>query len=110
MGKIRVKTLGDEEAEKNQKNQAKKRKEAKKLVKGAHGGERVVAVGPSEEELVKLEQVEKVEEVAKEPQKKKETQKEKAPKRVRSKTYLTVAKMIDKNKQYSLAEALALLP
>ena len=57
MGKIRVKTLGIEEAERKQKQEAKKRKEEKRTAKvpGLKGGERLVAVGPSEEELSKLD-------------------------------------------------------
>ncbi len=135
MGKIRVKTLGDEEAEKNQKNQAKKRKESKKLVKGAHGGERVVAVGPSEEELVKLDQLsgfgsqlsESGQPVIqstglagetlvktgkpKTEKQKSENRKQKTDNRkARSKTYQTVAKLVDRSKTYSLTEALELLP
>ena len=57
MGKIRVKTLGDEGQEEQEKNEIKKKQEAKKTVKapGMKGGERVVAVGPSEEELAALE-------------------------------------------------------
>ena len=57
MGKIRVKTFGDEELEQKQKQEELKRKEAKKTAKapGMKGGERVVSVGPSEEELAALD-------------------------------------------------------
>lgn len=54
MGKIRIKALGIEEVEKEQKEKAKRRQEGKKLAKGAHGGERLVAMEPSEEELERL--------------------------------------------------------
>ena len=113
MGKIRVKTLGIEEAEKKQKEEARKKAENKKLVKGAKGGERIVAVGPSEEELEKLS----VSVVARETLNKKtattETQKEKkhrkARERVRSKNYKISAKLVDRAKKYSLSDALNLL-
>lgn len=110
MGKVRVKTLGVEEAEQEQKEESKKRKqtkETKKLVKGAHGGERVVAVGPSEEELEKIEvqQVEKVEEVEKYPT----TQKSQKAPRQRGRRYKQALATVDKTKLYSLPEALELL-
>lgn len=111
MGKIRVKTLGLEEAEGKQKKETKKRQESKRTVKvpGLKGGERVVAVGPSEEELAKLE-VPKKEEVSKVS--KGEDKRKKAVavrKKVRSKSYQAVAKMIDKTKKYTVSEALDLI-
>lgn len=111
MGKIRVKTLGSEEAEEKQKKQATKRKEAKVTkrttkVPGLKGGERLVAVGPSEKELAKYAQVEKVEEVVK-VEKTKSPKSTKSPKRkFRSKSYQAIAKMVDKTKKYTLSEAL----
>ena len=74
MGKIRVKTLGDEEEEQQKKDILRKaqgkreRKEAQKTrldeaeprrtakAPGMKGGERVVAVGPTEEELARLDE------------------------------------------------------
>lgn len=134
MGKIRVKTLGIEEIEKKEKKEAKKRKEAKKFTKvpGLKGGEKVVVVEPSEEELKKIEAIEKT--VTTRPQtpeapatggqaetqKKTEAQKlgvsKKSPtsvvakKRARSQKYQTIAKLVDRNKIYPLKEALELLP
>jgi large subunit ribosomal protein L1 len=114
MGKIRVKTLGIEETEKKQKQEAKKKAENKKLVKGAKGGERIVAVGPSEEELAQLE-VSRVAEVPRvsrgekleTPRGTRDTRKPRGTrKHVRSKNYQTVAKMVDKTKRYTLSEAL----
>lgn len=114
MGKIRVKTLGIEEAEKKQKKEAKKRLEEKKTTKvpGLKGGERIVAVGPSEEELEKLE-VPEVSKETKVPKVSKGVTKKKSstiPKHTRSKNYKMVAKMVDKMKSYSLSEALEILP
>ena len=112
MGKIKVRTLGDETLEIKQKNKAKQKAEQKKFVKGAKGGERVVSVGPSEEELAQLE-------VAKEPkveatpsassgQAKKKSQRKKKV-RIRSKSYKAVAQLVDRSKRYNLSDALSLL-
>jgi len=126
MGKIRVKTLGIEETEEKQKKRAKKKAENKKLVKGAKGGERIVAVGPSEEELAQLETEENKKTATTETQKKNEAQKfsdsdkfsasvvarkpsERKPKHTRSKNYQAIAKMVDKTKKYTLSEALDLI-
>lgn len=110
MGKIRVKTLGDDEAEKNQKNEAKKRKESKQMVKGAHGGERVVSVGPSEEEMAQMTEAPQETKAPEETKEKKKKVQVKSNKPTRSQKYQTVAKMVDHNKIYSLTEALSLLP
>ena len=116
MGKIRMKTLGDEALENKQKQKSKIKSKEKKLVKGAKGGERVVSVGPSEEELAKVVIASKtkpstVRYLAKQPQTEKpKTDKLKSDNRkVRSKNYQIVAKIVDKNKKYSLNEALELL-
>lgn len=115
MGKIRVKTLGDEDLEKKQKQearldrearQAKNKQEQKKLAK-VHDEEKIE---PKEE--VKAEATEKKEEPVKTLDKKK-SKKEKfstSKKQARSKKYQTVAKLVDKNKSYSLSDALELLP
>ncbi|MBI4096376.1 MAG: hypothetical protein HY425_01530 [Candidatus Levybacteria bacterium] len=120
MGKVKVRTLGDESLEKKQKEQSKvKAKEKKALsadrqvVKGAKGGERIVSVGPSEEELAKIKLPEKETEEKKnspagEKVKKTETSK-KAKQAPHSKSYIAIAKTLDRNKQYSLPEGLALL-
>lgn len=113
MGKIRVKTLGLEELEDKQKEKVKEKKEQKKarktahldparLAKGAHGGERVVAVGPSEEEIQKLAITEITEKISEKTVV--------AKKRARSRKYQVVAQLIDKNKVYPLNQALELLP
>lgn len=108
MGKIRVKTLGDEQAEKEQKKDAEKRHEQKKTVKapGMKGGERVVAVGPTEEELQAVELKEAPEEIKEEKKSKKETKEQEA---FRSQKYQSLSTSFDKSKAYSLSEALNLL-
>ncbi len=98
MGKIKVRTLGDEKQEKLEKKKAKRGAEEKKLQK------EVV-----EEKVVKSEEPAKakVQTETKEPSKK---PKSKFNKKQRSNSYSTVAKIIDRNKKYSLKEALDLLP
>lgn len=110
MGKIRVKTLGDEEQEKNQKNEDKKRQETKKVTKapGMKGGERVVAVGPTEEELdaIDLKEEVKKEETEGKIEKKQVKKDKKAP---HSQKYQNLLVTIDRSKIYNLNEALELL-
>ena len=113
MGKIRVKTFGDEELEKKQKEEDKKRQEAKKTTKapGMKGGERVVEVGPSEEELEKIEakkqeQEQEIEEVKEEKKQQAKTEQKKA---FRSQKYQNLVVNVDKTKIYSLNDALELL-
>lgn len=116
MGKIRVKTLGIEEAEKEQQKEVRKRKEAKKTVKvpGLKGGQRIAAVGPTEEELTRLESTSNV--IATSPMASRNDKKEnkekfkKTTQRSRSKNYIMVARLVDKTKKYTLSEALELLP
>lgn len=110
MGKIKVRTLGGE-IEEQEKKEQKKKKEEKKLAKvPGRGGERVVEVGPSEEELAKLE--EKPEEKSSEAttnsgsKKKAKFAKEK---KTKSKKYQELSGMIDKKQLLPLPEALSLL-
>lgn len=111
MGKIKVRTIGTEE-EALEKKEAKHKSEIKKDKKthlsGMGGGERVVSVGPTEEELKKLEEKEKQEKTEGEPTKKGKKTKS-AKKRIRSKGYQLMVQMIDKSKVYPLNEALELL-
>ncbi len=110
MGKIRIKTLGIEELEKKEKEKAKKRQETKKFAKGAHGGERVISMAPTEEELAKTEVVKEPEETKEKekPAKKEKTVKAK-PGRLRSKLYREKLALIDRKKVYPLPQALELL-
>lgn len=139
MGKVRIKTFGDEELEKKQSAAARKKAEAKKA--HAEFQKKVEANGVSgdaaaesrsteakrvhvelkkksedeamPEENVKLDSTEsaasqeEVQKVSEKPQKKK---KEKFIKtKIRSSSYRTSLEKIDKNKTYSLTEALELL-
>lgn len=109
MGKIRVKAFGNEELEQQQKQEEQVRKESKKTAKapGMKGGERVVSVGPTEEELAALDTAEiKTEETPKEEKKVKKNKEQKA---FHSEKYEDLAKEVDKEKIYALKEALELL-
>lgn len=95
MGKIRTRVLGLEEIEDKQKKDQKERAEEKKIKKSA-----------PEKKTSKKAEKEKAKDEKKVAQKKAET----APtKSVRGKKYTDVAKKVDANKIYSLAEAIKLL-
>lgn len=98
MGKIRVKTIGIEDEEKKNSEQAKKRAEAKKFEKKAE-------VSPEETPTTSATTDTKAE---KKPMVKK--QKGGVQKKTRSEKYKTVAKLVEKNKLYTLKEALEILP
>lgn len=117
MGKIRVKTLGIEGLEEEQKKEAKKRKEKKRMAKapGLKGGERVVAVGPTEEELSHLpdgqEKTQPQEEARPEATKtstEEKKEKSRRPSLKRSKRYKS-GRLLVEQKLYPLPEALELL-
>lgn len=92
MGKIRVKTLGDEELEKQQAEEAKKRHEAKKVEKKESTDADVVSENQDKKKL------------------KETTQKKTSKGLTRSKSYQTKVALVDREKVYSLSEALTLLP
>lgn len=118
MGKIKVRTLGTDQEE-IQKQKSKTKSKEKKFVKGTKGGERVVEVGPSEEELARLSASEKLSDsvVARETLNEKtvttETQKKlkhrKIKKAPHSKSYRKAIGILDKSKKYKLTEALEML-
>lgn len=107
MGKIKIRTIGTELEEEQKKEQKKKREEKKAVhIPGMKGGERVVAVGPTEEELARVEETK--EETGAEPLKKKKVVK-KTKKRERSKRYQAALEKVDKNKTYGVSQALEIL-
>lgn len=110
MGKIRTRILGLEEIEKKQKEEQKKKALEKKKIRapGLKGGERMVEVGVKEDELVKMEKAKKIIEESKKIEKKEEGKK-KIKIHIRGKNYLKAKKQIDKNKIYSIKEAIELL-
>jgi large subunit ribosomal protein L1 len=99
MGKIRVKALGDEELEKQQAEEAKARKEAKKAEQQDTTSveETVQTTTPAEEAPV-------------EKKEKKDKFKKTGQQKIRSKSYNAKAELLDKNKSYTLDEAIKLLP
>jgi large subunit ribosomal protein L1 len=114
MGKVRVTAIGDETQEVKDREEHKKKKEQKDSSKihlsGMEGGARVKLVGPTEEELAALD--EKKEESAPEATEgeKPKTKKQKFAKtKKRSANYSAKIIQIDKNKPYSLPDALELL-
>ena len=115
MGKIKVRTIGGDE-EQVQKNEQKKKSEEKKMAKvQGHGVQRVVEVGPSEEELARLDSARQakldekpIEDITEEPKKTKKEKFQKA-KRARSKAYQAFAQMADNNQSLPVLQALDLL-
>lgn len=106
MGKIRVKTLGDESQEREQKEKAKLRRDEKKAKKGKvegvglKGGERIAVV----------EGVELPETATAEGETPKEAKKaRKAKVRVRSKRYQELRSLVDATKSYPLKNAIELV-
>ncbi len=135
VGKVRVKTIGSEEDEKEQKKKDKARAEAKRIEAAKKQGEAEKAaqkesIDKEAEEKKSSSQKESKKETAsnpattkdvaegekggeKEEKKVKKTKKEKFQKKKaqsHSSKYLEVVKLIDKNKTYKLKEALEILP
>ncbi|HJZ06052.1 MAG TPA: hypothetical protein VJ327_09460 [Patescibacteria group bacterium] len=113
MGKIKVRVLGDESLENKQKEQSKIKAHEKKLVKGGKGGERIVSVGPTAEEIARLQMPEhsdggqaKTEESKLKKAKKTSKKKKENP---HSKSYQKALGTLDRNKKYILADALSML-
>ena len=120
MGKIRVKTIGLEEEKLSGAKSAsggkkeKQEKDKKTHLPGMGGGERVVMVGPTEEELEKLEETKKqtpeiTEGKLSGAKSASGGSKKASKKKERSKKYTAKIVTLDKNKQYSLKEALGIL-
>ncbi len=115
MGKIRSVTLGNEEEEKEAKRKAEARRQTKASKKervegvGLKGGERTVLVEGTDikPEFKKL--IEEVESTDEDGKKKVVKKKKEAKIKVRSKRYLEVVKMVEKNKLYDLKEAVGLV-
>lgn len=123
MGKIKVRNLGDESLENKQKEKSKQKGKEKKalpagrqVVKGGKGGERIVSVGPSEEELAKIqlpteETPQRLGLAGQEKEVKVKTAKKfkKEKKTPHSKSYVQVLKILDRSKKYNLTDALDML-
>lgn len=106
MGKIRVKTIGDEEAEQKQKEEFKKKKEARlaelKHIQKEEGIESVeeFSSAPVKKETLEEQGEKKV---------KKEYKKGSSQKQAHSKSYSTVKEKIEAKKTYSVSEGIELL-
>lgn len=123
MGKIRVSALGNEQEEKLKdarrvrRAEKKKRAEATKVhISGMKGGQRVKAVGASEEEIEKMAKI--TEEVEKDQaeglvgmgnEDKKEKKAKRTKIRSRGKRYKEALMKVDRSKFYTIGEALELL-
>jgi len=107
MGKIRIKTFGDEEQEKEDQKKAAARAEAKKAKEAAEKRAEDAGEAPAE---TKTDGAEEPKEAAGEAKKKKKEKFLKKKKQAHSTKYLAVVTKVDKNKVYKLTEALAVLP
>ena len=109
MGKIRIKTLGDETQEKAQQKDAQKRREAKAFKKehtkgvGLKGGQKISSIEGDE---IKPEIAALLNQEAGADEPKKKTKKAKV--KVRSHRYKELTEKIDKDKLYPLKEAIKL--
>lgn len=103
MGKIRVKSFGDEELDQKEKLRAQKKADAKKagLEAAAKAAGEKVADAPDAPAVVEETKPEKGKGYIKAAPSKKTKH---------SKEYIKVASQVDKNKKYALSEALELLP
>jgi large subunit ribosomal protein L1 len=108
MGKIRTRILGLEEVEQKQKKEQKEKAAEKKKIRvpGLKGGERMVAVEVDEKEIDKMEKAKKIVEEA---EKKAQQKPKEIKKKTRGKNYQKAKAQIDKNKLYSIKEAIFLL-
>lgn len=112
MGKIRIKTLGDEEAEKKQKQKLKEKREQKRTAKDAETQK--ISVSESFNDSVAARETSVPSVLQEKPttqkaQKKEEGKGKSVRQKKRSKRYKTAKTNVDKNKTYALKEALELL-
>src|SRR5581483_931586 len=114
MGKIRVKTIGDEEAEKEQQLKQQKRKVAKKLESVKTSDEKIEVTKDTDtfDEGGKTQPVEeKVEEpkASSYQEKQSKNSNNKQKNNTHSTEYQNASLLIDQNKNYSISDALSLL-
>lgn len=93
MGKIRVKSFGDQEEEQKEAQKKAEKREQKKMAQNAAEGIENVPSDASEEA----------------PKEEKKAKKGKVVKKVRSKSYLEKATLVDKKNQYKIGEAIELI-
>lgn len=113
MGKVRAKTLGNEEQELKEKQEAEARRLAKIEAEKAAGQARkstdAKAMDEKAEQTAEAPVVEEVKEAAQEEKLVKKTEHKVTESKGRSAKYLSVASMIEKGKQYKLEDALELV-
>lgn len=116
MGKVKVRVVGDEQEEQNQKNEQKQKREAKNQAKGLNmgGGQRLNSVGPTEEEVMAEstpeETAESNEQATETKGKKSRGKKQQAKEaRVKSKRYQENASHVAKETNYPIKNALETL-
>lgn len=110
MGKIRVKTFGDEEQELKEKEKLEARKQAKIAEKKASSQEKVEEAKVEEDSIEIVAEVKEDTTEAPKSKKAKSSYKDKAKKKApHSKNYQALVELVDKTKTYALSEALELL-
>ncbi|MEX2007787.1 MAG: hypothetical protein WD992_03360 [Candidatus Levyibacteriota bacterium] len=104
MGKVRIKTFGDQEQEQKEKEQRKIEREQKKIAR-----ETEVSVNGEKDQNVSeaITSEQKVDEET--PKKEKKSQNKKTVARIRSKSYTEKASLVDKKNKYQIPDALELL-
>lgn len=110
MGKIRVKTLGDEEQEKVDQKKAEARAAAKKAKEEAELKKSAEEAAPEAAKETKEAKTEAAEEAPQEKKKQKKAKFVKSKKQSHSDAYLKATEKVEKNKLYKLADALTILP
>lgn len=110
MGKIRVKTFGDEGQEQEDQKKLKEKREQKKMAKapGLKGGEKVVSVGPTEEELM-AQTPEEVAQTEEAPKKEKKAKFAAQKIKILGKKYKENATLVNKSTKYQLANGIEIL-
>jgi large subunit ribosomal protein L1 len=111
MGKVRIKTFGDEEVEKKDAKKAEARAEAKKAKEAAAERQKAAEAAATPETKSEVKETAPKEEapVEKKEAKKPMVIKQKVNKIKHSEKYLASAKEVDRTKRYALNDALALL-
>ncbi|MBI3385324.1 hypothetical protein HY030_03985 [Candidatus Gottesmanbacteria bacterium] len=109
MGKIRIKTLGDEEKEKKQKKRDEARREGKKIAKQQDVPSDKVEKKDEPVALAEKKEVVEVKSPSLEVEKPVKTASIKKASRSRSRRYQKVRSFVDKTKTYSLTDAISLV-
>lgn len=107
MGKIRVKSFGDEEQEKKDTKKAQAREQAKKAAEAAKEKAAALSAVKNDEPKEAISNVANGEPEAKPEKKKVKIKKE--GKQKHSASYTKIASLVEKNKKYKLDEALSIL-